>query len=131
VFFDAAVRKVAGWSAISLRLGERAGGPITASIEEPGTRLRSQLSFEAATGAVQKWTPASAQSRGAQWRALVVPLHTGRIAGVPGQIVALLSAAGTTGLVWTGLALAWRRLRGWRARNAVRRPEFFFLKEES
>ena len=36
--------------------------------------------------------------------------HTGEIFGPAGQAVALLASAAAAVMVWTGLALAWRRL---------------------
>jgi hypothetical protein len=43
--------------------------------------------------------------------------HTGEVAGIVGQTVAGLASAGGALLVWTGLALAWRRFRSWSARR--------------
>ncbi|HEX6736709.1 MAG TPA: PepSY domain-containing protein, partial [Vicinamibacteria bacterium] len=45
-------------------------------------------------------------------------IHTGEAGGWPGQAVAGLASAGGALLVWTGLALAWRRWRAWRRRLA-------------
>ena len=44
--------------------------------------------------------------------------HTGEVLGIPGQTIAGLVSAGGAVLVWTGMALAWRRLRSWRKRRA-------------
>jgi len=43
--------------------------------------------------------------------------HTGEVLGLPGQTVAGLVSLGAAVLVWTGLALAWRRFRAWRGRR--------------
>jgi uncharacterized iron-regulated membrane protein len=53
---------------------------------------------------------------GRRLRAWVRPLHTGEAGGLPGQTIALVASAGGGVLVWTGLALAWRRFRTWRRR---------------
>jgi uncharacterized iron-regulated membrane protein len=45
--------------------------------------------------------------------------HTGELGGLPGQLAAGLACVGGAVLVWTGLALAFRRLIAWR-RVAVR-----------
>jgi hypothetical protein len=43
--------------------------------------------------------------------------HTGEVAGIVGQTVAGLVSAGGAFLVWTGLALAFRRFRVWAGRR--------------
>jgi uncharacterized iron-regulated membrane protein len=47
--------------------------------------------------------------------------HTGEYYGLVGQTIAGLVTAGSAVLVWTGLALTWRRFRAWRARAAAPR----------
>ncbi|MBP7778413.1 MAG: hypothetical protein KA371_14950 [Acidobacteria bacterium] len=53
--------------------------------------------------------------------------HTGEYYGLTGQTIAGLVSAGGAVLVYTGLALAWRRRWAWlrraQGRNRVRRPE--------
>lgn len=46
-----------------------------------------------------------------RFRAWMRPLHTGEVAGIPGQTLAALVSAMAAVLVYTGLALAWRRMR--------------------
>jgi uncharacterized iron-regulated membrane protein len=46
--------------------------------------------------------------------------HTGEVLGLPGQTVAGIVSAGGAVLVWTGLALAWRRCRSWMGRTRRR-----------
>jgi uncharacterized iron-regulated membrane protein len=111
--------QVPGWVAISLRLPPRPGAPVTVFIQEPAgwhPAPRSVLTLDAATAGVVRWEPFAGQNLGRRLRAWVRVLHTGEAAGVPGQLVAGLASAGGALLVWTGLALAWRRWRGWRAR---------------
>jgi uncharacterized iron-regulated membrane protein len=76
---------------------------------------RSILTLDADTAAVVKWEPYASYNLGRTLRAWVRPVHTGEAGGVVGQIVAALASACGVVLVWTGLALAWRRFR---ARNA-------------
>ena len=64
---------------------------------------------------VVKWEPYASYNLGRTPRAWVRPVHTGEAGGAVGQMVAALASAGGVVLVWTGLALAWRRFR---ARNA-------------
>jgi uncharacterized iron-regulated membrane protein len=113
--FARAQGKVAGWEAIQIRLPQKPGGPLTASITAPGTfgrYARSQLTLDAATAEMKRWEPFAEQNLGRKARAMVVPIHTGRIAGPTGQILALLSASAALLLVRTGFAMAWRRFFG-------------------
>ncbi|MGH7385988.1 MAG: PepSY-associated TM helix domain-containing protein, partial [Candidatus Rokuibacteriota bacterium] len=123
ILWARAERQVTGWVAISARLPPRADGPVTFSIQEPAgwhPTPRSQLVLDPFTAAVVKWEPFAGQSLGRQLRAWVRPLHTGEAGRLGGQTVAFVASAGGAVLVWTGIALAWRRFRSWRRR--VRSP---------
>ena len=67
----------------------------------------------------------AAASAGRKARTWARFLHTGEAGGVPGQILASLASLGGTLLVWTGLALVWRRFRAWvkRRRASAAQPE--------
>jgi uncharacterized iron-regulated membrane protein len=115
-----AAREVPGWVSLTVRLPARPGAPVSAFIEETSAwhpSPRSQLTLDAATAAVVRWEPFAQADRGRRLRAWVRPLHTGEAFGVVGQAVAGLASAGAVVLVWTGLALAWRRYRAWSART--------------
>jgi uncharacterized iron-regulated membrane protein len=106
--------------AISARLPQRPDGPITFFIQEPTgwhPAPRSQLVLDPTTGDVLRWEPYAGQNLGRRLRAWVRPLHTGEAAGPVGQAVAMIASAGGAGLVWTGVALAWRRFQAWRRRT--------------
>src|SRR5690606_10983711 len=110
--FAKAAAKVPGWATITLRLPQKQGSPHTAHITMPGHAgkySRSQLTFDPVTGEEKKWEPFARQTLGRKLRAFVVPVHTGRAAGPLGQTLALLSAAATLLLVWTGFAMSYRR----------------------
>jgi uncharacterized iron-regulated membrane protein len=112
-FVARAEQQVAGWVAISLRFPQRPEGPFTALIQEPEgwhPNPRSQLTLNPVTAAVVKWEPFSGANLGRKLRLWVRPLHTGEAGGLIGQLLALLASAGGAVLVWTGLAMAWRRL---------------------
>jgi uncharacterized iron-regulated membrane protein len=114
-----------GWEMIMLRLPPRPGAPATAFIQEPaspgpGPIPRSQLTLDPATAEVVKWEPYASANLGRKLRMWARYLHTGEAAGVAGQLVAGIASAGGTLLVWTGLALAWRRFRAWGARRRRR-----------
>jgi uncharacterized iron-regulated membrane protein len=118
-----AERQVPGWVTISLRMPPRPDGPLTFVIQEPvgwHPAPRSQLVLNASTGEIVKWEPFAGQNLGRRLRAWVRPLHTGEAGGITGQAVAGIASAGATVLVWTGLLLAWRRLRSSRRRGVSR-----------
>jgi uncharacterized iron-regulated membrane protein len=79
---------------------------------------RSTLTVHAATGAVMKHETFDSYNTGRQWRMWLRFIHTGEALGIAGQTIAGLVSAGGAVLVWTGLALAWRRFRAWRARRS-------------
>jgi uncharacterized iron-regulated membrane protein len=70
-------------------------------------------------GEVVTYESFSSQSPGRQLRSIMRFAHTGEVLGLPGQTVAGLVSAGGVVLVWTGVALAWRRLRAWIKRRGV------------
>jgi uncharacterized iron-regulated membrane protein len=71
---------------------------------------RHALTLDAATGDVQAFAPFSSQPPGQRARTWIRFLHTGEALGVVGQTVAAVVSATSVIMVWTGLALAWRRL---------------------
>lgn len=120
-----AERQVPGWTVISLRVPARPDSPVTFVIQEPvGSHPfpRSQLTLDPITAEIVRWEPFAGQSLGRRLRSWVRPLHTGEAAGPPGQAVALVASGGAAVLAWTGLALAWRRFRGWRRRVSANGP---------
>jgi uncharacterized iron-regulated membrane protein len=87
--------------------------------------LRHALTLDASTGAVDTWAPFSSQTTGQQARSWVRFLHTGEALGIAGQTVAGLVSFTSILMVWTGFALAWRRLVQplLRRRTVTARPE--------
>jgi uncharacterized iron-regulated membrane protein len=115
-----AEQQVAGWESISLRFAPSANAPATFTIDRgDGGRpqLRSQLTLARATGEVERFEPFESLGPGRRARSWMRFLHTGEAAGLVGQTVALIASAGGAVLVWTGLALSWRRLGAWTARR--------------
>jgi uncharacterized iron-regulated membrane protein len=113
--------QVPGWQSITLRLPTSADAPLTFAIDKGnGGRpdLRSSLTADLKTGAVVKFEPYESQSNGRQRRTWLRFIHTGEAAGVVGQTIAGVASAGGAVLVWTGLALAWRRFRAFLARRS-------------
>lgn len=114
---------VPAWRSVTARLPTRAGAPVTFTIVDGrswNAFARSQLTVAAADATVSRWEPYDAIGRGQKWRGWARFGHTGELAGLPGQLVAGLASAGGAVLVWTGLALAFRRLLAWLRRTAAR-----------
>jgi uncharacterized iron-regulated membrane protein len=109
--------RVPEWQSISWRAG---GGPrlnlSIAASHRGRVDLRSTLVVDRATGEVVQHETFGQFTRGRQWRLWLRFIHTGEALGVVGQTIAGLVSAGGAVLVWTGLALTWRRFRAWRAR---------------
>ncbi|MGE0041118.1 MAG: PepSY-associated TM helix domain-containing protein [Vicinamibacterales bacterium] len=108
------------WRSIAMRLPDGAGRDISFTMNERGrlnSRARSTLTVDAATAAVVEWTPWDATPAAQRLRTWMRFGHTGELWGLPGQIIAGLASAGGCVLVWTGLALAWRRFTAWRGRR--------------
>ncbi len=68
------------------------------------------LQLDTAAGRVTSWRTFADNSPGSRARSNIRFLHTGEIFGVVGQTIAGLGSLAACLLVWTGLALAWRRL---------------------
>jgi uncharacterized iron-regulated membrane protein/flavodoxin len=108
-----AEQQASGWIMIMIRL-PRGDGPVTVLVQEaqaPHIFARSQLALDRSTGEIVKWEPYAAASPGRKLRIWVRGLHTGEALGFTGQTVAGLASLGGCFLVWTGLAMAWRRFR--------------------
>jgi len=78
--------------------------------------LRQVVTVDLASGEVRKVERFEDQSAGRRWRTWIRWIHTGEAGGWAGQLLAAFSAMAAIVLVWTGLALAWRRWRRSRAK---------------
>jgi uncharacterized iron-regulated membrane protein len=115
--------RMAGWRTITLRLPASPRSPLVFTIDwgtggEP--QKRGTLTVDRATGG-EKWEPFSAGSAGRQFRTILRFAHTGEVGGLAGQTIAGIASAGAAVLVWTGLALTWRRFVS--ARRSARRAK--------
>ncbi|MCM3903886.1 MAG: PepSY domain-containing protein [Pyrinomonadaceae bacterium] len=127
-----AEQQATGWQSITLRLPMQPNAPVVFSIREGKAWLEaasSQLTLHPASAEVVKWEPFAASSPGRKARTWMRFLHTGEAGGVPGQTVAGLASLGGTLLVWTGLALVWRRFRAWvkRRKPSANQPDIELL----
>ena len=110
-----------GWVSINLRLPANDQAPLTFAIDhgmggEP--QKKANLTLDRQTGEVVKWEPFTSFGPGRRFRTILRFTHTGEVLGVVGQTIAGIVTLGSIFLVWTGIALAWRRLTAWRARAA-------------
>jgi uncharacterized iron-regulated membrane protein len=117
VLLAAAEKQVPGWTMLMMRFPPRSDVPVAVSIMEPDAPhpfARSQLTLNRADAEVVKWEPYAENSAGRKLRTWFRGLHTGEAFGLFGQTIAGLASLGACFLVWTGLAMAWRRFRYWR-----------------
>jgi uncharacterized iron-regulated membrane protein len=110
--FIVAAQQAPHWRLMTMRLPQRGATQVTVMIEEadsPHPYPRSTLTLDATTAGVVKWEPFAAYNLGRTIRSWVRPVHTGEAIGFIGQLIALLASAGGAVLMYTGLALVWRR----------------------
>ena len=115
-----AERQVPAWRTMILRLPPRPGGPVAISMSDRdhwNSYARSTLTLDGRTGADVRWEPYAATSLGQKARGWLRFAHTGELGGLAGEAFAGAASAGGGFLVWTGVALALRRLSAWRARR--------------
>lgn len=120
--FATAEAYVDDWNILGLRLPAAPGAPVVATIDRGDggqPHLRGTLTIDSASGAVQAWAPFSDQTPARRMRSMLRFAHTGEAGGLAGQTIAGLVSAAAVVLVYTGLALSWRRLFSWvrRRRN--------------
>jgi uncharacterized iron-regulated membrane protein len=121
-----AERQVEGWRTINVRVPETNRAPVVFAIDKGDggqPQLRSTLTLDRATGVVVTYEAFDDQSLGRRLRSISRFAHTGEVLGIPGQTIAGLATGGSVVLVWTGLALAWRRWRAWMKRRATDRVD--------
>jgi uncharacterized iron-regulated membrane protein len=117
-----AERQVEGWRTITLQLPSKPDAPVTFAIDRGNggqPQLRSQLTLDRATGGVVRWEQYSNNTLGRRMRSWLRFAHTGEVYGLTGQTIAMLASLGGALLVYTGLALALRRLRAWLSRRGA------------
>lgn len=107
----AASRDAGQWNTMVLSL------PVTKEarvIFDRGTggqpQRQSVLVLNAESGRYLHTESFADQSPGRQARIILRRLHTGEVLGIGGQTLAGIASLAAVMLVWTGLALAWRRL---------------------
>jgi uncharacterized iron-regulated membrane protein len=119
-----AEQQVPGWRTINMRIPASDRAPVVFAIDSGDggqPHLRSTLTLDRATGGQVSYESFAGLSLGRRIRNTMRFAHTGEVLGIAGQTVAGLVSAGGAVLVWTGLALAWRRFRAWRTRRVTQR----------
>ena len=107
------------WRTMTIRLPDATDRAVQVTVDGGNggqPHLRSLLTFDAASGTLLRREAFTDQGPGRRARALLRFAHTGEVFGVVGQTVAGLVSLGSLVLVYTGVALSWRRWRRWRAR---------------
>jgi len=111
------------WRTINLRLPGTNDSEVTFTIDRGWggqPQLRSTMVFDRKSGALLRSQSFADQNRGQQARSWLRFVHTGEFYGLPGQTVAGIASLAGVFLVWTGLALALRRLLAWLKRSRKR-----------
>jgi uncharacterized iron-regulated membrane protein len=109
-----AAAEVRDWRALALNIPAEPDAPTVRIGVDQGNggqpQRRHTIVLDASTGAVQAWQPFSSQSTGQKARSWIRFLHTGEALGIVGQTIAGIVSLTSVLMVWTGLALAYRRL---------------------
>ncbi len=125
--WSAAQEEIPAWRTMTTRLATSTSAPVVVTLDEGyggQPQLRTTLTFDRASGMVAKRETFESLSAGRWLRSWLRFAHTGEIYGLTGQTVAGLATAGGAVLVYTGVALALRRLTAWlRRRPAVAEVE--------
>ena len=114
------------WRSISLRMPQVPGAPFNLMLDRGGRgqpHLRTMLNIDLGKQAIRP-NPDDFQDQnlGRRLRMYVRFLHTGELFGFLGQTIAALCTLAAILLVWTGFALAWRRLFGRRRSGSSSLP---------
>jgi uncharacterized iron-regulated membrane protein len=110
---EPATSRLPEWRTISFSIPEGAGTPVRVRIDQGWggqPTKRHTAHFDAVTGEELSWESFGDQSPGRRLRTFLRFAHTGEYFGPAGQTLAGLASLSAVVLVWSGLALAWRRL---------------------
>lgn len=108
--FAVAATQAESWNSLSMRLPASSTGEISFSIDRGNggqPHKQTTLALSDITGEVIR---IEQLSPGRRARTIIRRLHTGEVLGLGGQTLAGVASFAAIMLVWTGLALAWRRL---------------------
>ena len=112
---DVAAAETPGWRSLTLELPESPADPVNVSIDRSlggQPAKRSQLEIDRATAEIVARQGHADLSAGRRARSWLRFAHTGEVYGFVGQTIAGLASLGAAVLVYSGLALSWRRFFG-------------------
>ena len=113
------------WQQLTLTLGAPRDSVARVAVAEGNTYrpdLRTTLTLRTADASLVDAQGYDDLSLSRRIRAWVRFGHTGEVFGVVGQLVATLVTGVGAVLVWTGVALSWRRFVAWRGRRRREAP---------
>jgi len=119
-FVAAAIARHPEWRSLTITVPSARDTVAQVLVAEGNTYrpdLRTTLVFDAATAAAVATRDYDSLSASRKIRAWVRFGHTGEVFGLTGQLLATLVSAAGVVLVWTGIALALRRLAAWLRRR--------------
>ena len=115
-----AQQQLPAWRSMTTRLAASVKAPIVLTVDEGyggQPQKRTTLTVDRATATVSKAESFKNLSAGRRLRSWLRFAHTGEIYGLTGQTIAGVASAGGAVLVYTGIALALRRLAAWISRR--------------
>jgi uncharacterized iron-regulated membrane protein len=110
-----AVAETPGWRTVTISLPESIHDPVVVAVDRGTGRQpwkSDDLVFDRATGELVARAGYPTFSRGFRIRRWLRFAHTGEVYGVIGQSIAGVVSLGVAVMVWTGLAMSWRRFFG-------------------
>ena len=110
-----AVAETPAWRTLTIDLPESMHDPVIVAVDRGTGRQPSQsedLLFDRATGELIERAGYPTFTRGFKIRRWLRFAHTGEVYGVVGQSIAGVVSLGVAVMVWTGLAMSWRRFFG-------------------
>jgi uncharacterized iron-regulated membrane protein len=116
--------QIPDWRTISLTLPTIPNADASFSLDrgmggEPHKRATAVITTEGQVAELQSF---ASQSPGRRLRSILRFAHTGEVLGAFGQTIAGLISLGSAVLVFTGIALSFRRLRAWLRRRSAPSP---------
>ncbi len=115
-YLDSAAVRAPGWQSVTITLppeGDSVVSVATAGGNTYRPDLKATLRLDARSATVQEASDYASLSASRRIRAWVRFGHTGEVFGLVGQAIATLVSLGGAVLVWTGIALSFRRLAAW------------------
>jgi uncharacterized iron-regulated membrane protein len=99
------------WRTLTVRASLEENAPVELAFDTSlGGQPQSVTTLTLNSDQDAGWSTLENRTPGARARAIVRFLHTGEVLGPAGQTIAGMASLAACLLVWTGLALAWRRL---------------------